>query len=173
MSRDNPLGHERFKDMFTVDALHQLKILNEKPAFNRDHEKIELRELVFHELQQAARRLSEELDPSRTYASTGNVVFLEQGGDLPVTEEDVTLWPLDILQEEQQRFTQFYLDQYGRLFGQHVVSDTTKNRDYFFIPQELKPHTIDPFDAIAVQQSLQAYLHILEQTGLQPGHNID
>lgn len=159
--------------MFTAQAMERLKEMNALPPFDRKHEKLEITDIVFHEVQSAARRLNDELDPNRFYATTKNTVFLEQGGDMPVFEHNVTLWPLDILEEEKQRFRCFYLDPNGRLFGQHIVAENTPNATYFHIPQELKRHTIDPFDAIAVQQALQVYMYALEHEGNQPGHNID
>jgi|ETNmetMinimDraft_4_1059912.scaffolds.fasta_scaffold33257_4 hypothetical protein len=79
-------------------------------------------------------------------------------------ENDVTLWPVLLLEHEQQNYTSMFIDSRGRLFG--LVSEQSKvliRPRNPYIPREIPLGSITVPDALAAHQGVIDTIRILRR----------
>lgn len=140
------------------------------PRFDGKHEKVDPRtaglQHLLRDFQQRAAEIETDLDPDREHALRETVLAYpsQPGDDMFAVEYDhltlhaepaVDLWPLYLPEEDQSRYTHFFLDARGRLFGtgsERLVE--AMNPDRRFIPIEVPMASIDIRDALAAHQAM-------------------
>ena len=153
----------------TLRARAFLDQIETLPVFDGSHEHVDARMEKLQDLlldfQRRAFDISEELDRNRIHAIEDTVLaFPSQPGDDMFAlehehltmhiESDLDLWPLSLQVNEQARYTHFFLDARGRLFGigsKRLID--TMNPDRRFVPVEVPMAGIDINDARAAHRA--------------------